>query len=228
MIPRRLLIKRRDLILRALPASAVAAGVAFVRPLSAQTKLTPDEALKTLMAGNERYAANKLTSPTQDLKALRTRTAVKQEPFACVLACADSRVPVELLFDQTIGQIFTARVAGNIADADVVATVEYAVAVTGVKVVLVLGHSGCGAIRAAVKGESVPGQISVLYQGLHAAIAKAGTDEHKAVELNASIQADQLRSSPVIHDALRSKSLRLESGVYDLTSGLVRLNSAAI
>jgi carbonic anhydrase len=223
------MLRRRELILRAIPASAVAACAAlWSRPLSAQTKLSPDEALKTLMTGNERYAANKLTSTTQDLRSLRSRTAIKQEPFACVLACADSRVPVELLFDQTIGQIFTTRVAGNLADPDVVASIEYAVAELGVKVVLVLGHSGCGAVHAAMKGESVPGQISVLYQGLHAAIAKAGSDEHKAVELNAAIQADQLRSSTVIHEAVHSKTLRVESGVYDLTSGIVRLNSSSI
>jgi carbonic anhydrase len=105
-----------------------------------------------------------------------------------------------LLFDESIGQIFTARVAGNIADPDIVATVEYAVAITGVKVVLVLGHSGCGAVKAAMTGENAPGQITVLYQGLHAAIAKAGSDYQKVIELNAAIQADQLsRGSMTLH-----------------------------
>src|SRR6202161_2317518 len=95
--------------------TAVRAGGEMVAPAGgyARSKLTPDEALKALMAGNERFAANKLTSIEHALAALKDHTVEKQEPFAAVLACADSRVPVELVFDQTIGQMFVTRGAGN-------------------------------------------------------------------------------------------------------------------
>src|SRR5262249_35897071 len=112
------------------------------------------------MAGNQRFAANKLTSIGHELTVLKDRTVNKQEPIAAVLACADSRVPVELVFDQTIGHIFVTRVAGNIASPDIIASLEYAVAVLGVETLLVLGHSSCGAVKAAMKADPVPGQIS--------------------------------------------------------------------
>ena len=87
-----------------------------------------------------------------------------------------------------------------------------------------LGHSSCGAVKAAIKGDSVPGQISVLYQGLHAGISKSGGDVNQAIELNAMAQADLLRtSSPVIRDAIKAKTLRVESGVYDLGTGKVKI-----
>jgi len=132
--------------------------------LAAQTNLTPDAALKELLAGNGRFAANQLTSVEHDLEILKEHTADKQEPFAALLACADSRVPVELIFDQTIGHIFVARVAGNMVTPEIIATLEYGVAALGVKVVLVLGPTNCGAVKAAMKSDTVPGQISALYR----------------------------------------------------------------
>jgi len=89
----------------------------------------------------------------------------------------------------------------------------------------VLGHTSCGAVKAAIKGDNVPGQISVLYQKLHEGVSKAGGDVNKAIELNATAQADFLRtSSPVIRDAIKAKTLRVESGVYDLGTGRVRIH----
>ena len=126
------------------------------------------------------------------MQILRNHTVDKQEPFAGVLSCADSRVPVELVFDQTIGQIFVARVAGNIVSPEIIGSLEYGVAVLGLKVLVVLGHTACGAVKAAIKGDSVPGQISVLYQRLQTAVSKAGGDVNKASELNAVVQADLL------------------------------------
>ena len=99
------------------------------------------------------------TSIEHDLTILREHTADKQEPFAGVLACADSRVPVELVFDQTIGHLFVTRVAGNIVTPEVIASLEYGVAVLGIKALLVLGHNGCGAVKAAMKANAAPGQI---------------------------------------------------------------------
>ncbi len=116
------------------------------------------------MAGNERFAAGKITSFAADLEILKQKTVSKQEPLAAVLSRANSRVPVEIIFDESIGQIFVSRVAGNIVTPEIMASLEYGVAVLGVKAILVLGHSNCGAISAAVAGKEVPGQISVLYQ----------------------------------------------------------------
>ena len=203
---------------------AAQAGIELGVPttLEAQTNLTPDAALKELLAGNERFAANQLTSVAHDLEVLKEHTADKQEPFAAVLACADSRVPVELIFDQTIGHIFVARVAGNMVTPEIIATLEYGVAVLGVKVVLVLGHTSCGAVKAAMKSDTVPGQISVLYKHLRPAVEKSGGNLDQAIGLNAEYQAELLRtSSTVVRDALKGGKVKVESGVYDLASGKV-------
>lgn len=205
---------------------AAQAGMEFLAPshARAQTKLSQDAALDELMAGNRRFVADQLASVEQDLKILKEHTLEKQEPFAAVLACADSRVPVELVFDQTIGHLFVARVAGNMVTPEIAASLEYSVAVLGVKVVLVLGHTGCGALKAAMKSETVPGQISGLYKNLRPAVEKSGGDVAKAIEANAKIQADLLRtSSTVIRDAVKANKLRVVSGVYELASGKVRI-----
>jgi carbonic anhydrase len=187
-------------------------------------KMTPEQALQALLEGNARFAANQLTSVEHDLEVLKEHTADKQEPFAAVLACADSRVPVELLFDQTIGHIFVTRVAGNMVTPEIIASLEYGVAVLGVKVVLVLGHTGCGALKAAMNSETVPGQISVLYKHLRTSVEQSDGSLEKAIELNADHQAELLRtSSTVIRDALQAAKIRVDSGVYDLASGKIAL-----
>jgi carbonic anhydrase len=220
---------RREFLGGALAAGvgAASAGIelTFAGEVHAQSNLTPDQALKQLMAGNERFAANKLTSVEHDLAMLKERNVDQQEPFAAVLACADSRVPVELVFDQTIGQIFVTRVAGNMITPEIIASLEYGVAVLGAEVLLVLGHSGCGAVKAAMKADSVPGQISALYPYLRPAVEQSGGDLNKAISANAKIQAGLLRtSSPVIRDAIKAGKLRVESGVYDLATGKVTLS----
>ena len=193
--------------------------------LNAQSNLTPDAALHELVAGNQRFAANQLTSIEHDLTILKERTADKQEPFAAVLSCADSRVPVELIFDQTIGHIFVTRVAGNLVTPELIGSLEYGVAVLGVKVLLVLGHGACGAVKAAMKADAVPGQISSLYPHLRQAVEQSGGDVDKAIVSNAKIQADLLRTaSPVIRDAVKAGTLKVVSGVYDLASGKVTLS----
>ncbi len=205
----------------------VAAGMEFATPpkLSAQTDLSPEAAMQELLAGNQRFAANQMTSFEHDLAILKEKTVSKQEPFAAVLSCADSRVPVELIFDQTIGHVFVARVAGNIVTPEIIASLEYGVAVLGVKVLLVLGHGGCGAVKAAMKADTVPGQISALYPCLRQAVEQSGGDLDKAIAGNTKIQADLLRtSSTVIRDAYKGGKLKVEAGVYDLASGKVSLS----
>jgi carbonic anhydrase len=205
-------------------AAQVGIGVGFPQLLRAQSNLTPDAAFAELLAGNERFAANRPTQ-VRDLAVLKERTAEKQEPFAAVLACADSRIPVELIFDQTIGKIFVTRVAGNVVTPEIIASLEYAVAVLGVETVLVLGHTSCGAVKAAMKADTVPGQISVLYPHLYSAVEQSGGDLNRAIQANSKVQADLLRtSSTVIRDAIKAKKVRVDSGVYDLATGKVTVN----
>jgi carbonic anhydrase len=206
---------------------AASAGLGLYTPTTiyAQTNLTPDTVMRELLAGNQRFAANQLTSIEHDLKILKEHTVDKQEPFAAVLSCADSRVPVELVFDQTIGHIFVTRVAGNLVTPEIIGSLEYGVAVLEVKVLLVLGHSSCGAVKAAMKSDAVPGQISSLYPHLRPAVDQSGGNVDKAIEANAKIQAELLRtSSPVIRDAIKAGKLKVEAGVYDLGTGAVKIS----
>jgi carbonic anhydrase len=199
-------------------------GLAFPQPLSAQSALTPDEALRELLAGNQRFAANQLTSVDHDLAILKERTVDKQEPFASVLACADSRVPVELIFDQSIGHIFVNRVAGNIVTSEIIASLEYGAGVLGTKVLLVLGHANCGAVKATIQAKEVPGQISALYPHIQPAVDQAGHDLEAATKANAKIQAALLReSSTVISGLVQQNKLKVLAGYYDLASGKVTL-----
>jgi carbonic anhydrase len=203
-----------------------AAGLDLAAPgrVSAQSALTPDAALKELMDGNRRFSSGHRTSCDQDLSILKQRTVDKQEPFASVLSCADSRVPVELVFDQTIGQIFVTRVAGNFAATDIIASLEYGSAVLGAKIILVLGHSGCGAVKATIAAKEVPGQISSLYSYIQPAIDQAGPNLEAATKANAKIQAAILRqSSTVIAGLIKENKLKVAAGYYDLATGVVSL-----
>jgi carbonic anhydrase len=208
-----------------LAAAGVVGGLGWGGGVAlAQTKMTGEAALSELMAGNERFVAGKITSFPEDLKILKEKTVLKQEPYAAVLACADSRVPVEILFDQTIGHVFVSRVAGNIVTPEIMASLEYAVVALGVKALLVIGHTNCGAVAAAVAAKEVPGQISVLYQHLIPGIREAKGDVPLAVKLNAAYQAQVLReSSTVIAKAIKSDGLKVASGSYDLGTGRVTL-----
>ncbi len=177
-----------------------------------------------LMEGNERFASGKLTSFDLDLKILKEGTVEKQEPFAAVLSCADSRVPVELIFDQSIGHLFVARVAGNMMTPEIIGSLEYGVAVLGTKAILVLGHAKCGAVSAAMKAQEVPGQISVLYQHMMPAIRDIRGDVVAAVKANAVFQAQLLReSSTVIAKAMKDDGVKVVAGYYDLATGRVTL-----
>jgi carbonic anhydrase len=213
---------RREFVAGLAAASVASQG----RSVWAQPELTGDSALRELMAGNERYVAGQITSFSEDLKILKEKTVSKQEPFAAVLSCADSRVPVEIIFDQSIGHLFVARVAGNIVTPEIMGSLEYGVAVLGVRAILVMGHSNCGAISAALHAKEVPGQISVLYQHLMPAIRDANGDAVRAVRENAVFQANLLReSSTVIAKAVKEDGLKVVGGVYDLGTGKVTLAS---
>ena len=207
--------------------AAARAGIGLASPQKsdAQRALSPEDALQQLLAGNQRMVANRPTSIEHDLAILREHTVDKQEPFAGVLACADSRVPVELVFDQTIGHIFVTRIAGNMVTPEVIAGLEYGVAVLGIKALLVLGHRGCGAVKAAMHAKAAPGQISALYPHLQPGVERSGGNLDKAIEANVRIQADLLRTaSTVIRDAIKAGELKVEAAVYDLATGKVSMS----
>jgi carbonic anhydrase len=201
-------------------------GFAASSAASAQTVKTSDEALKTLMDGNQRFVERKLTFYQEDLAILRQNAAEKQEPFASVLSCADSRVPVELIFDQSIGHVFVNRVAGNIATTEIMASIEYGAVVLGTKVIMVLGHSNCGAVKATIDGKAVPGQISALYRFIRPAVRAAGDHLRAASKANAMLQAQLLReSSPALTELIREGRLSVVAAFYDVESGRVSLLS---
>lgn len=186
--------------------------------------LSPDDALKELMDGNGRFVSGRTTAHKHDLATMRRDLIDNQEPFAAVLACADSRVPVEILFDQTIGHLFVTRVAGNMVTPEIIASLEFGAAVLGTKVIIVLGHRNCGAVKAAIAKTPVPGQISALYPHLQPAVDRSGPDQRAVTETNARLQANLLReSSTVVAERIKQGQLKVVAGFYDIGSGVVTL-----
>jgi carbonic anhydrase len=191
-------------------------------PMPFTPPATPADALARLTAGNERFANGKVLAPARDLEHLRA-VAPKQTPFACVLACADSRVPVEILYDQGFGDLFVVRVAGNVATAVEIASLEYGTKVLGAKALVVLGHSNCGAVQAALDGGNVPGQISTLYQHIVPALDRKTMDIGAAVVANTVYQTRKLRrGSTVIADLLKKQELSVVAGVFELDTGRIK------
>ncbi|HTZ60143.1 MAG TPA: carbonic anhydrase [Acidobacteriaceae bacterium] len=219
---RREFLKLAGLGLAGISTSARVLGQAQRAPI--QRPETPDLALNLLAEGNQRFVAYNLVSFKEDLDILRSHSEEHQEPFAAVLSCADSRVPVELIFDQSIGHLFVVRVAGNIATPDTIASLEYGGAVLGIKALLVLGHTNCGAVKATIAGKAVPGQISSLYQYIHPAVAGSNGDLTTATRQNAALQASVLRdASPVLSDLVKQKKLAIRAALYDVGSGKVTM-----
>jgi carbonic anhydrase len=205
-------------------ASLVAATSMRFTPnrVLAQSVLSPDAALQELMDGNRRFTSDRLIAFEQDLAILKQNTEEKQEPFAAVLSCADSRVPVEIIFDQSIGHIFVTRVAGNVVTSEIIASLEYGAAVLGIKVIVVMGHGGCGAVKATIQAKEVPGQISALYPHIRPAVDQAGSDLEAAIKANAKIHAALLReSSTVVSGLIKEGKLKVVAAYYDLKSGSV-------
>jgi carbonic anhydrase len=202
------------------------AGMEFATPLPilAQSKLSPDAALQELMDGNRRFTSGHPTAHEQDVVILKQNTIEKQEPFAAVLSCADSRVPVEMVFDQSIGHLFVTRVAGNMVTPEIIASLEYGVAVLGTKVILVMGHAGCGAVKATIQAKEVPGQISALFPHIQPAVDQAGPNLEAATKANAKIQSTLLReASTVVASLVKEKKLKVVADYYDIASGDVSL-----
>jgi carbonic anhydrase len=226
-------MERRDLLkLSAIAPVAIAANCLWqTQPaqaaVSASAPLTPDQALKKLMLGNQRFVQHLLRHPHQS-KARLDETAQAQHPFVTVLSCADSRVAGELLFDQGLGDIFDVRVAGNIATPEVLGSIEYAVQMLGTPLLMVLGHERCGAVTAAVQQEALPGSIGSFVDAILPAIAKSKSLDGNAVEsavvANVHYQIEQLSErSQILRDRQAANTLKIIGGRYDLDTGKVTL-----
>ena len=189
-----------------------------------------EDAMKLLREGNANYVADCMEHPLQD-SARRKKTAKKQNPWAIVLTCADSRVSPELVFDCGIGELFVVRVAGNIANACSIASIEYAVHALGVKLIVVLGHENCGAVKAALGGGSVSYNVDQLLGHLSRISAEFGPKwakakgakkdaiQDEAAAQNAEYVADLLRDqSSIIWNA---EDLTIKPAIYSTATGEV-------
>jgi carbonic anhydrase len=186
-----------------------------------------DEALGRLVAGNQRFVAGRQAYPDQT-PAHRLELAAGQHPFAAILGCADSRVPPEIIFDQGLGNLFTVRVAGNIVDNASLGSLEYAVKHLGVPLIIVLGHSGCGAVQAAMASDVTQGQIATLVAAIQPGVrlAKTGPGEvlDQAVRINVAMVVRQLRAAaPILAPLVEDGSIRILGAHYDLASGVVEV-----
>lgn len=202
-------------------AAALDNTIAAVQPIKA------DSALQRLMQGNQRFVSQKRTYPHQSLERLQ-ELAHDQKPFAVILGCADSRVPVEMLFDAGVGDIFDIRVAGNIVTPEVLGSLEYAVAMLDTRLIMVLGHERCGAVTAAVKGTAVPGSIGTLITAIEPAIPSGAAFSEdvvqQAVIANVNYQMEAIqRNSELIMERVLKNQLQIVGGRYDLDTGEVTL-----
>jgi carbonic anhydrase len=202
------------------------------RTQEAQAKMSPQEAIDKLRAGNARFVAGKTRA--RDLQAEVRSTAGGQYPFAVILSCLDSRQPVELLFDQGIGDVFNARVAGNVLNDDILGSMEFACKVSGSKLILVLGHSNCGAIKGAVDNVQL-GNLTELLDKIKPAAAQVPNDVQprtsknddfvqKTADANVRLVMEQIRErSPILREMLDAGTIALEGGMYNLATGEVHL-----
>lgn len=208
---------------------AMPAGPAGAQP--ARSAETPDAALARLMEGNARYAAGKLSE--RDYTAGRVARTQGQAPFAAILGCADSRVAPELAFDQAPGELFVVRVAGNFVTPDGLGSLEYGAAVLGTKVIMVLGHTSCGAVNATVealqKGNTLPGHIADLVRAMKPGIEpvlKTPGDDLRQRAVIANIQANVRRlqtEKPILGDMVSAGKLKVVGAYYDLPTGKVMM-----
>ncbi len=185
------------------------------------------EALERLIAGNARFIAGRMENPNRSAER-RARLLAGQKPFAAILGCADSRIPPEVVFDQGLGDLFVLRVAGNVATEHIVASVEYAVAHLGVPLVMVLGHSSCGAVTATLHGEATAGQLPKLAALIEPACREArqasGDPVDQAARILAKRTAARLQEeSAIIAAAVAEQRLRLVAAYYDLETGRIEL-----
>ena len=199
---------------------------AVVQTKESQAAMTPAKALDALKEGNARFRSGK--SNQKDLLAKVKASAGGQYPFAAILSCMDSRVPAEAVFDQSIGDFFSIRVAGNVVNADNLGSLEYATKVVWVKLIVVMGHTACGAVKGAIDDVKL-GNLTELLGKIQPAVKASGPGTskdyayvNKVGEQNVRQTMNEIRDkSPVVKEALDSGAVGLVGGMYDLETGAV-------
>jgi carbonic anhydrase len=226
---------RRGLLLGAASTAGLllsnAAGAKQIKtPPKPQNVLSPDASLERLLKGNARYVEG--VSARHDFKHEREALAGGQNPYAAILSCADSRIAPEYAFDSGRGDLFVCRVAGNFANAETIASLEYAVAVLQVPLILVLGHDSCGAVEAAIKSlkdnTTLPGQMPSLVAGVAPAVkavsGQGGDTLGLAIRQNVVDTVAKLSSAtPILSAAVELRKLKVVGGVYGLRDGKVKM-----
>ena len=229
-LPRR---KFLALLGAALSLPTLASAAEKGAPPKPQNVISPDAALERLMKGNNRYVRG--TMQRHDFAADRAALAKGQNPFASILSCADSRIGPEYAFDAGRGDIFVCRIAGNFANPEMIASLEYSVAVLSSPLILVLGHQSCGAVDSTIKqiknGASFPGHIPSLTEALTPAVQavenQPGDLLTNAIKKNVVLTVQKLQAAePILSEAVNQKKLKVVGGVYDLNTGKVELVSS--
>lgn len=209
----------------------------YKHPLLDRDKMTPQQALDVLVEGNHRFT-NNLTA-NKDMQNLVQITKDKQHPFASFLSCSDSRAPVELLFDQALGDIFSVRLAGNIASDKAIGSLEFGSKYLGSKLIVVLGHTSCGAVKAACDNFK-DGHIGEITNLIKPAVRLENTVREnrnssndafvqKVCELSVQVQMDEImHTSDILQDMVASKQIAIVGGIYDLSTGEVRFMQNAV
>ena len=202
------------------------AGAAEVQTKESQSAMTPDQALQRLKDGNARFVANKMKP--RDWTAKVIATASGQYPFAAVLGCMDSRAPIEVVFDQGIGDVFGVRIAGNVVNEDELGSLEFAVKVVGVKLIAVLGHTACGAVKGAIDDAKL-GNLTQLLAKIRPAVTAAGCSDSKDAACVDKVAVENVRKSmrelreksPDLAEAIDGGKVKVVGGMYDLATGKV-------
>lgn len=221
-------ISRRHLLTGLGASVALLAMGRVAHASSAPSGVTPDQALQWLKEGNQRFVEKRSERPHLSMERI-TETMGGQHPFATILSCSDSRVPVEHLFDRGIGDLFVIRVAGNVADTDEIGTAEYGAGHLGTPVIVVLGHTRCGAVTAVVKGDKVGGSIPKLVDNIIPAVerAKAAKLEGEALILSAikenvlQSMADMVKNSQELAHLVHEGKVKVAGALYHLEDGKV-------
>lgn len=232
--PPKFRLSRRDILKTSAAAATMSLGMTGAFSASAKTApnaIAPSAALKQLLGGNARYVANK---PEQrDFSANRPNLVKAQFPIASIISCSDSRVVPDMAFDQNPGDLFIMRVAGNVMSPDLLASLEYGVKFLGTPLVIVMGHTSCGAVSAAIdvlqNEADLPGHLPELISAIEPAVIKAKAEKsgdllNNSILQNVRDQVAQLKTSaPVVNRFYNDKKIDIVGAVYDLKDGKVSL-----
>ncbi len=225
-------MKKQTAFCLTLVAALLIGALAFASETG--SSITADEALKKLLDGNRNFITNQMTIKDSSGPSTRQAVAAGQKPYAIILSCSDSRVPPEIIFDKGLGEIFVVRVAGNVPDPVILGSIEYAAEHFGSPLIVVLGHTRCGAVTAAVHAEGRPhGNIGAIIEKIIPAVKQAKKDAksagksdlvESAIDNNIKLVAKSLvKQSPVIRSLVDAGKIKIVGAKYDLDDGTVKL-----